>query len=134
MKPKSYGIAPYKIIKGEVFLLLNKTHSKSEFNFFKGKQENDETVDECAVREFKEEAGIRINPEHLEEFFTQNSKRKNVGVFLVNWNKYKHLRLYYSRREIWSAEWVRLLDVDTIMSKNQQKIHNELIEHFKEDV
>lgn len=128
-KEYSYGIAPYQIMNGYFYVLLNKTSEESYYNFFKGKIEDGETVKECAIREFYEETGILVDENSLEEYFYQKSPRKDVGIFLVDWAKYHHLPFNFQEKEIWSATWVRLKNIET--SKNQQKIINEIELMFK---
>jgi len=129
MKEKSYGIATYLIISGYFYVLLNKTSKKSFFNFFKGKIEKNETIKECSIREFKEETGVLVEENDLEDYFFQNSTRKDVGIFLVDWSKYQHLPFHFQEKEIWSATWVRLKGIET--SKNQQSIINDIELDFK---
>lgn len=119
-KEYSYGIAPYMVMSGYFYILLNKTSSESHFNFFKGKIEQGENIRECAIREFKEETGVGVDIMDLETYYFQKSPRKDIGIFLVDWSKYKHLPFHFQEKEIWSAVWVALKDIET--SKNQQEI------------
>jgi 8-oxo-dGTP pyrophosphatase MutT (NUDIX family) len=128
-KEFSYGICPYTIISGNFFILLNKTSEKSYYNFFKGKIEEGETIEECARREFQEETGVRVDIKDFEKYYFQKSPRKDVGIFLVDWAKYQHLPFHFQEKEIWSASWIGLKDVET--SKNQQKIMNGIELDFK---
>ena len=129
MKLKSYGICPYNIISGNFFVLLNKTSEESFYNFFKGKIEPGETIEDCASREFYEETGVLVNKSDFEDYFYQNSPRKDVGIYLVDWAKYQHLPFNFQEREIWSASWVQLDNIET--SKNQQTIINNIELLFK---
>jgi len=124
-KEQSFGICPYQIMNGFFYVLLNKTSEESFYNFFKGKTEEGEIVKETAIREFYEETGIKISESDLEDYFFQKSPRKDIGIFLVDWNKYQDSLFSFQEREIWSASWVQLKDGD-IMSKNQQKIFNDI--------
>jgi len=129
MKEKSYGICPYQIMNGHIYVLLNKTSEKSYFNFFKGKIEDNESIEECAKREFKEETGIDIDISDFENYFFQQSRRKDIGIYLVDWIKYSKKIFHFQKREIWSATWVQLENIET--SKNQQKIINDIELFFK---
>jgi 8-oxo-dGTP pyrophosphatase MutT (NUDIX family) len=100
MKLHSYGIAPYSIIGGNFFILLNKTSERSDYNFFKGKIEHNEEIADCAIREFYEETGVKVKKSDLEDYFKQKSPRKDVGIFLVDWNKYSHLDFHFQEKEI----------------------------------
>jgi len=129
MKKFSYGIVPFKIINNKYFILVNKTSEMSYFNFFKGKIENGETPSDCAIREFYEEAGIKVQGKHLEKYFSQKSRRKDIGVFLVDW--YNYLEDFtFQKEEIWSAYWARPIDVE--VSNNQKKIMLQIIDYFTE--
>jgi 8-oxo-dGTP pyrophosphatase MutT (NUDIX family) len=128
-KEFSYGICPYSIMNGYFYVLLNKTSEESFFNFFKGKIEKGETMQQCAQREFFEETGINVDIKDFEEHYYQKSSRKDVGIFLVDWAKYQHLPFHFQEKEIWSATWVRLKDIET--SKNQQDIINKIELDFK---
>ena len=128
-KEFSYGIAPYQIMNGYFYILLNKTSEESFYNFFKGKIETNETIYECAIREFREETGILVDENLLEDYFYQKSPRKDVGIFLVDWATYHNQPFDFQEKEIWSATWVRLKSIET--SKNQQKIINEIELLFK---
>lgn len=129
MKLKSYGICPYMIISGNFFVLLNKTSEESFYNFFKGKIEKEESIKECAIREFFEETGVQVEIKDLEDYFFQKSSRKDVGIHLVDWAKYEGLPFNFQEKEIWSASWVQLKDIET--SKNQQIIMNSIELFFK---
>lgn len=130
MKEYSYGICPYKIRNGNVYILLNKTGRIGDWNFFKGKIEEGERVEECAIREFWEEAGIKYKESRLENFFYQTGVRKDVGIFLVDWDNTKKEDVIKTNEEIFTYRWVKLVPhVKT--SRNQQKIYNDIILYFK---
>jgi 8-oxo-dGTP pyrophosphatase MutT (NUDIX family) len=128
-KEYSYGLCPYSIMNGYFYVLLNKTSAESYFNFFKGKIEEGETIEECAQREFYEETGVKVDIKDFEKYYFQKSPRKDVGIFLVDWAKYQHLPFHFQEKEIWSATWVQLKDIET--SKNQQQIINAIETDFK---
>jgi len=125
----SYGICPYKIINNKYFILLNKTSEISFFNFFKGKIENHESPGDCAIREFHEEAGIEVKGKHLKDYFCQKSKRKDIGIFLVDWSNYSE-DFNFQKEEIFSAYWVRPIEVE--VSNNQRKILEQISNFFLE--
>lgn len=130
-KEISYGICPYKRINNKIFIFLNKPYWTSPLCFFKGKIEEDETKEDCACREFFEETNFKVNKNDLENFFFQLNKRKNVGIFLVNW-KNKKENFKFQKEEI---RWGGWLDISTIkieeMAKNQREIFMSIKEYFK---
>jgi len=128
-KEFSYGLCPYQIMNGYFYVLLNKTSEESYYNFFKGKIEDGENEHEAAQREFKEESGVLVDKTDFEDYFFQKNSRKDVGIFLVDWAKYQHLPFHFQEKEIWSATWVQLKNIET--SKNQQKIMNDIELFFK---
>jgi len=128
-KEKSYGVAPYLIINGQYYILLNKTSEHSRYNFFKGKIEEGETIAQCAKREFWEETGVEVDERDFEEYFFQKSSKKDVGIFLINWSKYINKKFQFQKREIWASYWVEVDDVQT--SKNQKEIVDSIESFFK---
>ena len=130
MKKKSFGICPYIIKDKSVFILMNKTSKKSDWNFFKGKIEDKESVIDCAIREFKEEAGIKVKEEDLEAFFIQQNKRKDIGVFLIDWSLYNK-SFKFDKREIYKSKWIDIFkNKDLKISKNQKEIYNQILTYF----
>jgi 8-oxo-dGTP pyrophosphatase MutT (NUDIX family) len=125
MKDKSYGICPFKIQDRKIFILMNKTSSISDWNFFKGKIEDGETIKETAEREFFEEAGVKIKIKN-EPYFFSRLKKKDIGIFLYSYNNEV---FRYEKREIYLADWVYINEIK--VSKNQEKILNDLILYFK---
>jgi len=62
MKAFSFGIIPYLFTDDGIEILLMKSSSgMKQFDFIKGKIENEETPKECCIREIKEEIGISIS-------------------------------------------------------------------------
>jgi 8-oxo-dGTP pyrophosphatase MutT (NUDIX family) len=121
MKEFSYGICPYKTIGDNIYILLNKTHSKSSWNFFKGKIEHNETIVDTVIRELKEETNISISSSILEQYFFQTNKRKDIGIFLVDWNVIDASEMILDKKEIYSAKWFNIKD-EIRISKNQSLI------------
>jgi len=128
-KIKSFGICPYIIKENSVFILMNKTSKKSNWNFFKGKLEIEGVID-CAIREFEEETGVKIKENDLEEFFFQKNKKKDIGIFLVDWSLYNK-KFKFNKREIYKAEWIDIFkNFDLNVSKNQKEIYNQILTYF----
>ena len=128
-KIKSFGICPYIIKENSVFILMNKSSKKSCWNFFKGKIEIEGVID-CAIREFKEETGVKIKENDLEEFFFQINKKKDIGIFLVDWSLYNK-KFKFNNREIYKAKWIDIFkNFDLNVSKNQKEIYNQILTYF----
>ena len=128
-KEYSYGICPFMKKDDGVYVLLNKTGRIGDYNFFKGKIEKGETLEDCAVREFEEESGIAVSKTYLGEYFFQKSPRKDVGIYLIDFTD-KRIPMKPDPVEIFSWDWVRI-DDGVVTSKNQQQIMNGIIEYFK---
>ena len=132
MKEKSYGLCPYLYVKGDYYILLNKTSRFSEWNFFKGKTEADETTIGTAIREFYEETNVFVPKEliEVEKCFYQQNNRKDVGIFLVPWEKIDQAKIEPNVQEIYQYEWV-LVDDNVVLSKNQRAIYKEIKKHLE---
>jgi 8-oxo-dGTP pyrophosphatase MutT (NUDIX family) len=100
MKDYSYGICPYKIENSEVQILLIQPKGHLEWGFIKGKIDSGETKTECAIRECLEETNIIVDGIYLEQFFEQENKRKDVGIFLVDCCNLDLSRIKLEKREI----------------------------------
>ena len=129
-KEYSYGICPFQKREDGVYVLLNKTGRIGDWNFFKGKIEAEETIEDAAVREFEEESGIVVSKSYLGKYFFQKSPRKDVGIYLIDFTD-KNISIDADPEEIFFWDWVKI-DDGVVTSKNQQKIMNEIIIHFKE--
>ena len=129
-KEASYGICPYKVVNRSFCVLLNKTSKKSHHNFFKGKSEKNETIKETAIREFKEETGVLLQERDLELCFFQSNKKKNIGIFLVDWASKKE-NFIYDKKEIYEAGWVHITAI-TEVANNQRKIYNSITTYLTE--
>ena len=131
-KEYSYGICPYYKVQDEIYIILIQPKGHVEGGFAKGKIEENETKEECAVREFYEETGLKVNIESLENYFEQNNKRKDVGIFLVNiFNMNKNDKINLQSKEVYKIKLFNLNDEIKIY-KNQEIILNEIKLHLKE--
>ncbi len=82
---KAYGVVPYKVVEGDIKILLCKSvASKDKWGCLKGSKNKNETAFECAKRELFEESGILVDIVLFEDYFEQLNIDKDVGVWLVN--------------------------------------------------
>lgn len=130
MKEYSYGILPYIIKDNSIFILMNTTSSISDYNFFKGKQEEIETPKETSTREFYEETGILVNKKHLEDYFYQNNDKKFIGIYLLDFGEYYHQSFKFDEREIYRAVWLNIKH-NFKVSSNQSKIYNQVLLYLR---
>ena len=103
---KSCGAIVYRIIGGTIRYLLIKNRRSSNWSFPKGHVEKDESLEETAIREVREEAGIRINifPGFMSksQYTVHNKIQKTVHIFVAT-TKDEQTRIQYEEIEdyIW---------------------------------
>jgi len=141
-KNNSYGICLYKYIDGEAYILLCKSiDSANRWGFLKGVQEENETITQTAIREFYEESGIKISINILEDYYQQLNFEKDIGVFLVNYDKIPYNidnffnDLSLKKNYICSENSdVRFFDVNNLpeIKKKQISLVNDIIKYLKE--
>lgn len=126
----SYGICPYKIENDTIQIALVQAKGHTEWGFIKGKIDKNETIQECAQRECKEETNIRFDINNLEDYFYQVNNKKNVGIFLININNLDTDRIKLAKRELQDYRFFNIQEEINI-SKNQSKILQSIKEKFK---
>jgi len=130
MREFSYGIIPYLITDSGVSILLSRTSLKSNiYDFVKGKIEADETKKDCVAREVLEEIGITINQDDLDDYYFQRSKRKDIGLFLINWDKYIEIPFVLEEEEIADVTWFNVGKLPEV-SPNQRLILTDILVKF----
>lgn len=98
---KAYGICLYKIENNNIKVLLCKSvSSKEKWGFLKGGQEKDETNEQTAIREFHEECGIKVEKKYLENYFEQKNKTKDIGIYLVNYDKINNIESFFINEKL----------------------------------
>ena len=139
-KEKAYGICLYKKSAHSTKILLCKSvHSKTKWGFLKGGRDQSENKAETAVREFFEESSIEVEIKYLEKYFVQINPKKDIGIYLVNYNKIKDIDNYFENEKLhkhclsWENTKVEFFDITKIpkIKKKQYKIMNSIIQHFK---
>jgi ADP-ribose pyrophosphatase YjhB (NUDIX family) len=141
MKEISFGIVPYLIIKNSIYILMGQSDKKQKYGFIKGKIEIGEKITETAIREFEEETYIKLENFYLEDYFYQEHKMKNVGVFLYNLKNHSNYKSLFKKKKLKkfnkeniNVELFKLEDINSNLNilGNQKIIFNEIILHFKE--
>ncbi|MBD3842178.1 MAG: NUDIX domain-containing protein [Campylobacterales bacterium] len=139
IKKSAYGICLYKIEEKDLKILLCKsTKSKKKWGFVKGTTIEGETKVQTATREFYEESSIKINPKYLEEYFEQENETKDVGIFLVNFDRIGHCGKYFKNEKLlskylsWENSHIMFYSIKSLpLIKNNQKIIcQKIIDHF----
>ena len=129
MKEYSYGVVIYRIRDYSTDLLFMRAKGHNQWGMLKGKIETDETIQECATREVLEESGILINPLFLEDYFENNTKRKLVGIFLIQDIHCDLSNVRLCEREVDELRWFNVNDYVDIQL-NQKRIYNEIVNKF----
>lgn len=128
---KAYGICIYKIEENVIKVLLCKSvQSLNRWGFLKGVQDNNETAQQTAIREFEEESSIKIEKSMLEEYFYQENLEKDIGIYLVNSSKIEDLDDYFEDDVLkshflsWENSKVKFFDIRELplIKKKQSKI------------
>lgn len=132
MKEYSYGVVPYTIKDNRVYLLVSLASKKDlKYGFFKGKIEIGETIKDCAVREFYEETGIKIEKDWLDKYFSQKHIQKDVGVFLLDIDYIINEKVNLNK-ENYGFKIIEINELYNNIISNQDKILKEIILYFKD--
>ncbi|OGE73612.1 MAG: hypothetical protein A3I07_03025 [Candidatus Doudnabacteria bacterium RIFCSPLOWO2_02_FULL_42_9] len=116
-------------------VLLQKRDMKAEFNpglwsFFGGSSENNETPEQCLVRELKEELSIEIDPgkiEPLRSYFNEKFQRQSY-IFVIE-SELKKSEMVLNEGE--DFDWIPLTKVlELNLTENTRKSLEVLIERI----
>lgn len=138
-KIKAYGICLYKQEKETTKILLCKSvKSNQKWGFLKGVQESNELVWETAIREFYEESSIKVDKNDLEVYFEQNNTQKDIGVYLVDYDKIDNINLFFTEERLKSKflseenSKVAFFTLEKIPSikKKQNNLVNKIIQYL----
>lgn len=128
-KIKAYGILLYKIEDNKIKILLCKSvKSLNKWGCLKGMQLKDETPKECAKREFLEESSITIETFLFEEYFCQNNKEKDIGIWIVEARKVDDLDEYFFKDKLydsflsWENSKVRFFDLEELPEIKEKQV------------
>jgi len=137
---KAYGICLYKIEKNSTKVLLCKSvSSKERWGFLKGVEEKNETKEQTAIREFHEECGIKIDKKQLENYFDQINKIKDIGIYLVNYDKINNIESFFIDEKLlsnhlsWENSSVKFFNINKLpLIKNKQtNLTNNIVKYLK---
>ena len=139
-KEKAYGICLYKKEKNNTKILLCKSVlSNEKFGFLKGVEAQNETKEQTALREFFEESSIKVKESYLEEYFFQENKDKDIGIFLVNYKNIKNINNYFDNdilkekyldKENSKVQFMNIKDIPQI-KKKQINIASKIIDFLE---
>lgn len=108
------------------YLIFRRASNWKGWEFLKGKIKDGETPDQCAVRVFKEDAGIsqfKIVKQlpKTRIFKTPDGKEKELAVFLVEANMNIPVRNYKSSKKHDSYIWAKTSEVMTKLTWDNEK-------------
>ena len=139
-KIKAYGICLYKKDKDAIKILLCKSvKSKNRWGFLKGVQEINENQEVTAIREFKEESNIQITQNDFGQYFEQINKKKDIGIYLIDFYQIKDISNYFVFDELRVTNLseensqVKFFDIDKIpeIKKKQSSMIVRIIKYLK---
>ena len=100
-KVKAFGICLYKYNNAKIEILLCKAVSSlNKWGCLKGVLDKSESNQQCAQREFLEESGIYVNILDFEEYFEQHNEEKDIGIWLVNYEKVPNVESYFENDQL----------------------------------
>jgi ADP-ribose pyrophosphatase YjhB (NUDIX family) len=106
---------------GELGVILgDEGKDREEWLPFKGCAEDNETYEQAAIREIKEESGglIDINNIHLEHNFSTRRKHYHIGLVEVPYDiieKYNSSRVFETRNEFREKKEMRFFSLTTVL-------------------
>jgi len=112
--------------------------SKDRWGFLKGVSKEYEEPEDTAIREFREESSIKVDKKDFESFFIQKNELKNIGIYLLNYNKIKDIDKYFDNEVLFKKyislenSDVRFFDIDSLppIKKKQKYLIKEVIENI----
>lgn len=119
---KSCGAIVYRRFHGNVELLLIKNANGGHWSFPKGHVERNETEEETALREIKEETGIDVvldtNFRHMITYAPKKDISKDVIYFLAKAISYDYTP---QEEEIAQIKWVEINHANSILSYDNDR-------------
>ena len=101
-------------VKGTIYVLVVLGRMSKKWGLPKGGLEEEETYEECALREIKEETGLTYS---LYDF-KERIKIHSTYYFVINKDDRKIERGPIDTREIAAIKWLRLTDIKKLSEKN----------------
>lgn len=133
LKEKSCGCVLYRIGQ-ELRVLVIKQARNGNWSFPKGHVENNETEEETAVREVKEEVGVSAEPiDGFREVISYNP-RANISkevVYFVSEAKSPSIKI--QKEEVSDYKWIRPNHaLKTLTFKNDKEVLKKALKFLKE--
>jgi ADP-ribose pyrophosphatase YjhB (NUDIX family) len=108
----------YKIIDGEIFILLGRNFKLNKLNGFGGKVKDGESLTESAQREIQEELNFDIDKNNLEEVGVINFLDRQVFFYIYEFeHNINDFNFDYNKGEVYDLRWVNIKDKDVFLSE-----------------
>lgn len=140
MNIKAYGISLYKKENNTTKILLCKAaDSKKKWGFLKGVRLKGENDFQTAIREFKEESGIKVEKRFLEHYFEQINTKKDIGVYLVNYDNIHGIEKYFTGDSLgkkylsWENSEAKFFEIKNLpkIKNNQNTLVQDIVTYLK---
>lgn len=132
-----YGVIVFLMGEQNKFLLLERKETKDDWTFAKGHIEEGETPKETAIRELKEETGIKeieildlplIHEEY--EIFKNGEKRFKMNDYFIGFVKQNKVKI--EEKEIQSYKWVSYKEaIDSFEYERRKRVLIEAQRYIK---
>lgn len=131
---KSCGGVVYRRHHGNIEILLVKHLNSGHWSFPKGHVESDETEEQTALREIKEETGIDVIPDtsfrETVSFSPKKDTIKEVVYFLC---RARHYTVIPQPDEISEAKWVDIGYASSVLTYENDKVIISKVRHAIKD-
>ena len=130
IKEKSCGAVVFKKIKNDIYILLIK-HNVGHWSFPKGHVEENETEEETAIREIKEETNLDVILDNNFRFVNTYSRRENSIKDVVYFVGYPMNEEFKPQEEISNIGWYKEVDAyNKITYDNDKEVLRKAIEYI----
>ena len=131
IKEKSCGAVVYKKINNDIYVLLIK-HNVGHWSFPKGHVEENETEEETAIREIKEETNIDVILDNNFRFVNTYSHRENSIKDVIYFVGYPiNEEVKPQEEEVSNIEWYNVEKAyDIITYDNDKEVLRKAIEYI----
>lgn len=128
VKTKDRTKAGVMLIRDNTQLWVTQSYHKC-FGFPKGEKESDETIEECAKREFLEETGYSIDDMNLSDYIATNIENIQYIFYIIHVPKSFELSTFpVDDVEITSCGWINMKCIENM---NLSKAIKRILEIFK---
>lgn len=115
--------------------------SFKRWGFVKGVESfEDKIPKDTAIREFFEEASIKVEKKYLNTIFYQSNSYKNIGIYLVDAQKIENISKYFKNNKLKSIYLdkensdIEFKDIEKLpkIKQKQKKIKKDIVKFLKD--